>query len=83
MQELLDQLETLIEAKIKAMQSDTHLWTYEDIAHFCRRAKNTIINDYSKRPDFPRAIRFDKNGSPVYLPKDVKAWVLKHAERAA
>jgi hypothetical protein len=83
MSEILEQLETLIEAKIKSMQSESHLWDYDDIAHYCRRSKSTIMNNYSKRVDFPRAIRFDKNGSPVYEPKAVKAWARSHMERAA
>lgn len=83
MSDLLEQLEQLIEAKVKALQSDNRLWGYEDIAHYCHRSKHTIINDYSKRPDFPNAIRFEKRGSPVYDPRHVKAWVMKHMEKAA
>ena len=83
MSEILEQLEQLIEEKIKLLAMNERLWRYEDIAVYLGMTKSSIINTVSKYPNFPQAIRLDKKSQPRFDPKDIKRWALSHKEKRA
>lgn len=51
------------------------LWTFEDIARYLRRSVRTVRENYSIRPDFPRAIRIGGVGDPLYFPEEIVQWL--------
>jgi predicted DNA-binding transcriptional regulator AlpA len=83
MSELLEQLETLIEAKVSQLAMSERLWSYDDIATYLGLTKSSVVNNISKLPNFPQAIRLDKKSNPRFEPKDVKKWALSHKEKRA
>ena len=80
---LIEQLERLIDEKIRVISISDRLWNLEDIAIFLNRSKAHVVNVISKQPGFPMAIRLSRNDKPLYDPKDVKRWVLSHKEKTA
>lgn len=68
-----------MQAVMSALTFDKRMWTYADVALFLQRNPNTVANSISKRPDFPKAIRFDSH--PLFNPEEVKAWALSQKEK--
>jgi phage pi2 protein 07 len=64
---------------VKALTFDKRLWDLEDVARYLNRSYHTVVNSISKKPDFPKAIRFDSK--PLYNPNDVKKWALSKMEK--
>lgn len=54
------------------------LWDYADIAAYLRRSDHTVKNRYAVMPDFPKAIRLEGKGHPLYEAMEVVAWARKH-----
>lgn len=69
-QEMLKQLPPQLPAEIA-------LWNADDIATYLRRSGNTVRNTILNRPDFPKPIRIEARGYPLYRANEVIDWAFK------
>lgn len=62
------------------MLAPKHLWTIEDVAAQLHRSIRSA-RDYVAQPGFPKAIRINGTGHPLYKAAEVLAWADRWQER--
>jgi predicted DNA-binding transcriptional regulator AlpA len=77
-----EQLEQMVEAKVKTLMDSDRLWSHERIAVYLDCSVRRVQDYFSKLPDFPQAIKI-KGGYPRYEPKEIKKWALSYKEKRA
>lgn len=56
---------------------DIALWNADDIATYLRRQGSTVRCTILNRPDFPKPIRIEERGYPLYKASEVIEWANK------
>ena len=66
--------------QLAPMLAPKSLWTIEDVAAQLHRSIRSV-RDYVAQPGFPKAIRINGTGHPLYKASEVLAWVDRFQER--
>lgn len=73
----IQQLEKVIRNLTPTVPLNRAIWSPDDVAEYLRVAKRTVVEHYSKQPDFPKAIQLPskgKNGQLRWKAAEVIKW---------
>ena len=71
----------LAAALVARLSAPGALWSRADLCVYFD-CSDRQVGEFTKRPDFPRAVRVGGIGHPRYPADEVRAWALKWRERA-
>ena len=60
------------------------LWSYDEIAAYLKRSRNTVKNQIVNEPGFPCAFRLPSGkgrSNPLWKAREIIDWVEKHREK--